>query len=305
MLPSAPGGGLELAASVINPIGVLEFEGQRAHPPSKPFGGTFQRLFIKLTHEINPMDWGNTPSGVPGYEAAVNSTYFQQAGARTAMHHSDLHSREHVFPLCAFAVFSGARQRRLHGGGPASAERSTLTLTFQHATLHKAADNHTVAPQTHYMPQAWHGAPTRRAPVGCKRGRRLSHWQEVTNNCSSTDMLNGPTANLPDWCVVLRQGAVSLAGVAAGGNLGKPKQTKQQNLMLLNHCLWSVTIWLIIPLHFSLLVCFSICLRTNDKGNAIKHIFLTLTENFVKNWANNNINKGLDIDGGKTTAYLL
>lgn len=65
------------------------------------------------------------------------------------MHHSDSHSREHVFPLCVRPVFSGAREHRLHGGGPGPAKRSTLTLTFRHARLHKAADIHTAAPQTH------------------------------------------------------------------------------------------------------------------------------------------------------------
>lgn len=66
------------------------------------------------------------------------------------MHHSDLHSLRTRFPSLRLRCFHpGVRQRRLHGGGRASAERSTLTLTFQHARLHKAADNHTAAPQTH------------------------------------------------------------------------------------------------------------------------------------------------------------
>lgn len=123
------------------------------------------------------------------------------------MHHSDLHSREHVFPLCVFPVFSGARERRLHGGGPGPAKRSTLTLTFQHARLHKAADIHTAAPQTHSHATGLARCTGSTGLRGLQDGRRLSHWQGVTNNCSSTDMLNGPTANLPDGCVVLRQGS--------------------------------------------------------------------------------------------------
>lgn len=114
--PSAPTGGLEPPGSGTNLTGVLEFDGQRApsspqpHPlpshPSKPFGSTFQGgLFIKQTHEINPMERLHWASQVTRLQ--VNSTYFQQAGARTAMHHSDLHSRRTRFPSLRASCFLG------------------------------------------------------------------------------------------------------------------------------------------------------------------------------------------------------
>lgn len=115
------------------------------------------------------------------------------------MHHSDSHSRKHVFPLCVLPLFSGARELRLHGGGPGPAESGALTLTFQHARLHRAADVR--AADALAMPRCT-GSPGLGGP---REGRCLSRWQGVTNNCSSADMLDGPTANLPDGCVALRQ----------------------------------------------------------------------------------------------------
>lgn len=87
--------------------------------------------------------------------------------------------------------------------GP-TCKRSALTL--QHASRHhKTTDTHA---QTHTYQRvhrhdnkrACHsgGAHAQQALVGAEE-RALEPWQGVTNNCSSLDMQNGPTVNLPDW----------------------------------------------------------------------------------------------------------
>lgn len=143
---------------------------------------------------------------MPGYETA-GQLYLFPPGRRKDGHASfRLTLPRTRFPSLRVSCFLGGSRAPSARGGPGPAKRSTLTLTFQHARLHKAADIHTAAPQTHSHATGLARCTGSTGLRGLQEGRRLSHWQGVTNNCSSTDMLNGPTANLPDGCVVLRQG---------------------------------------------------------------------------------------------------
>lgn len=79
-----------------------------------------------------------------------------------------------------------------------------MTLTFQHATVHKTMDalaqtrTHT-AVSSAVDKLACHrlSARAQRALVGAEE-QALESCQGVTNNCSSLDMQNGPRVNLPD-----------------------------------------------------------------------------------------------------------
>lgn len=68
----------------------------------------------------------------------VNSTYFTQADTRTAVHHPELHSHEHIFPR--YLLFPVSYLGAVPAGRPGPKKGSTLTLTFQHARLHRAPD---------------------------------------------------------------------------------------------------------------------------------------------------------------------
>ena len=147
------------------------------------------------------------------YEITLaDSIYSEQEDTKThGILQVNIHSWTHTLSQTQFPplldVFSflaqgiACSEARLARGAPWPFSTQAGTQDDGHARADTHTHTHTHhCVHRHGNKRACHrgSAHAQQALVGAEE-RALEPWQGVTNNCSSLDMQNGPTVNLPDW----------------------------------------------------------------------------------------------------------